>query len=92
MFIKVLQIQCFASPALQFHEFRTEENTDFVELYDGGVTLSTSEMSVRLSGSMQGYTFISSYNFMTVKFTTDSSEEYAGFRATWNTSKSSVFF
>ncbi|XP_053372552.1 uncharacterized protein LOC123561174 isoform X2 [Mercenaria mercenaria] len=70
---------------LQFTEFETEENNDFAEIFDGCITPSTSELSVRLSGSKSGYTFISSYNFVTVRFVSDASIEYSGFQATWDT-------
>ena len=64
-----------------------ETDLDFVELWDGGGTIETSQLIVRLTGSSVGQfaTYMSSTNWLVVRFITDSSVEKSGFSFTWST-------
>ena len=73
--------------SFQFDRFETETDLDFVELWDGGATVDTSQMIARLSGPSAGEyaTFISSRNWLLVRFITDGSVQKSGFNFTWST-------
>ncbi|KAH3893700.1 hypothetical protein DPMN_017850, partial [Dreissena polymorpha] len=72
---------------VQFLSFNTEADTDFLEFWDGGPTLSTSRLATRVSGipDTQTLGFISSYNFLIVKFVTDQTTRKSGFSLKWTT-------
>ena len=76
------------NPSLfQFDYFETETDLDFVELWDGGGTIETSQLVARLTGSSVGEyaTYMSSTSWLLVKFITDGSVEKYGFNFTWST-------
>lgn len=64
---------------LNFVQFSTEHNYDFVTVYDG--TTSSSPQLLRTSGNSIPDPILSSGSAMTVVFTSDSSVQYAGFLA-----------
>jgi len=63
----------------------TELNTDFLEVWDGGRSLSNSQQILRLSGNQTGKPFLSSYNFVMVRYVSDQSQKETGFKVTWTT-------
>ena len=69
----------------QFDHFETETDLDFVEVWDGGSTVSTSQLITRLSGPSAGefVSYISSTNWLIVRLVTDGSVEKSGFSFTW---------
>lgn len=79
--------QCIVD-SLQFTQFNTEKDLDVVEFFDGSPALKDGRCLSRLSGSLpESYqVFLSSNNFMNVRFTSDSSRQQSGFKFTWRTS------
>jgi len=79
------KIMCDSGSAtLTLTEFQTEQDWDFVDIYDGDT--SSSQSLAHLSGSMvdQGQTtFTSSSGHMLVEFTSDESVTNGGFTATY---------
>lgn len=73
--------------AFQFQEFETEKSFDTVQILVGGRTEDKSVNLATLSGKQElsNKLFVSASNFMIVKFSTDSSVEKKGFRASWKT-------
>lgn len=71
----------------QFQEFETEKSFDIVQILVGGRTEDKSVNLATLSGKQElsNKLFVSASNFMIVKFSTDSSVEKKGFRASWKT-------
>lgn len=72
---------------LQFQDFETEKSYDSVQILTGGRTEDKSVTLASLSGKqdLTNKLFVTSSNFMIIKFTTDGSVERKGFRATWKT-------
>ena len=73
---------------LQLTTFNTEDNIDIVDIYVGGSSLATSDYVTSLSGHITGdslTTYVSTNNFLTVRFTSDKTVEKAGFKATFKT-------
>nr|CAD7258136.1 unnamed protein product [Timema shepardi] len=72
---------------LQFQEFETEKSFDTVQILVGGRTEDTSVNLATLSGKQElsNKLYVSASNFMIIKFSTDSSVERKGFRASWKT-------
>ena len=72
---------------LQFQEFETEKSFDIVQILVGGRTEEKSVNLATLSGKQElsNKLFVSASNFMIIKFSTDSSVERKGFRASWKT-------
>lgn len=72
---------------LQFQEFETEKSFDIVQILVGGRTEDKSVNLATLSGKQElsNKLFVSASNFMIIKFSTDSSVERKGFRASWKT-------
>ncbi|GAA4383362.1 hypothetical protein GCM10023186_24440 [Hymenobacter koreensis] len=69
--------------SLSFTLFQTEENYDFLEIYDG--TDSSTPLLARLTGGAglgQTYTATNVLGALTLRFTSDASAERAGFAAT----------
>ena len=77
----------------QFNHFDTETDLDIVELWNGGSTIATSQLITRLSGSTLGQfaTYLSSTNWLVVRFITDGSVEKSGFNFTWSTGTTILF-
>lgn len=73
--------------AFQFQEFETEKSFDIVQILVGGRTEEKSVNLATLSGKQElsNKLFVSASNFMIIKFSTDSSVERKGFRASWKT-------
>lgn len=70
-----------------FSYFDTENNTDFLEFWDGSPSLAASKLALRLSGPMtKMINFTSSYNFLILRFVSDAMYEFVGFNLTWTTS------
>ena len=70
--------------------FETEENIDIVDIYVGGNSMKTSNYITSLSGLIDGGklpTYVSTNNFMIVKFTSDKDVEKKGFIATFTAGK-----
>ena len=68
----------------------TEENIDTVDIYVGGSTLATSDYVTSLSGLITGNnlpTYVSTNNFMVVRFTSDKEIEKTGFSASFTAGK-----
>ena len=61
--------------------FQTESNVDFVYVYDG--SSSSAGLIGRFSGSSRPGTIVSSSNQLHVRFTSDSSSQYYGFKAVY---------
>ena len=61
--------------------FRTERNKDFVYVYDG--SSASARLIGRFSGSSRPGTILSSSNQLHVRFTSDSSSQYYGFKAVY---------
>ena len=61
--------------------FQTESNVDFVYVYDG--SSSSAGLISRFSGSSRPGTIVSSSNQLHVRFTSDSSSQYYGFKAVY---------
>lgn len=72
---------------LQFQDFDTEKTFDTVQILVGGRTEDKSVSLATLSGKLDltNSPYITASNFMIIKFTSDSSVERKGFRATWKT-------
>ncbi|XP_076110499.1 uncharacterized protein LOC143079160 isoform X5 [Mytilus galloprovincialis] len=72
---------------VQFTQFNTEEDIDVVEFWEGSPSLADSHCLARLSGSLPAsyQVFISSNNFLTVRFISDASRQRSGFTFTWRT-------
>ncbi|XP_071439306.1 uncharacterized protein uif isoform X2 [Hetaerina americana] len=72
---------------LQFQEFETEKSFDTVQIMVGGRTEDKAVSLATLSGKqdLSSKLFVSASNFMIIKFSTDSSVERKGFRASWKT-------
>ncbi|XP_052805279.1 uncharacterized protein LOC128234798 isoform X2 [Mya arenaria] len=70
-----------------FEYFTTEKDTDYLEFWDGGPSLSTSHLSARVSGSpsLDSLSYTSSYNFLVLKFVADEFVNKNGFKLTWTT-------
>ncbi|XP_070201910.1 uncharacterized protein [Littorina saxatilis] len=68
---------------IQFVSLKTERDVDFVELWAGGKTLSTSTLMTRLSGGAASGVFVSSNNYAVVRFLSDGSYQDSGFQLTW---------
>ena len=62
--------------------FNTEEQTDFVEIFRGGRTLSKSDLVpiAKLSGEPDLATYFSDNNYMIVTFMSDSENQSPGFQ------------
>lgn len=73
--------------SFQFQEFETEKSFDIVQILVGGRTEEKSVNLATLSGKQElsNKLFVSASNFMIIKFSTDSSVERKGFRASWKT-------
>ncbi|KAL4228532.1 CUB and sushi domain-containing protein 2 [Mactra antiquata] len=65
--------------------FSTEPDSDFLDFYDGGISMEDSSLSVRLSGNIEKYSYISSYNFIILRFVSDGSQQSTGFILNWDT-------
>ncbi|XP_068736596.1 uncharacterized protein [Montipora capricornis] len=65
--------------------FRTETNADYVYVYDGGS--SSAALIGRFSGSTRPAPIVSSTNQIYVRFTTDGSGQYYGFKAIYKVLK-----
>ena len=61
--------------------FYTESNSDFVNVYDG--SSSSARLIGRFHGSSRPATIVSSSNQLHVRFTSDGSSEYYGFKAVY---------
>ncbi|XP_074607150.1 uncharacterized protein LOC141860078 [Acropora palmata] len=61
--------------------FKTERNNDFVYVYDG--SSASARLIGRFSGSSRPGTILSSSNQLHVRFTSDSSSQYYGFKAVY---------
>ena len=61
--------------------FKTGRNTDFVYVYDG--SSSSARLIGRFSGSSRPGTIVSSSNQLHVRFTSDASSQYHGFKAVY---------
>jgi len=69
--------------AMEFTSFQTEYNYDFVKIYDG--TSSSSPLLASYSGFSLPAPVQSTSNHLYVKFTADTSLNYDGFNANYNT-------
>ncbi|XP_041364262.1 uncharacterized protein LOC121379679 [Gigantopelta aegis] len=81
----VIELPYGSNVVLEFDAFNTEQGNDIVEILVGGRTESMSLLVKRLSGNLGGKTlkFVSSNNFMIIKFTSDSSVGASGFNASF---------
>ena len=72
----------------QFVSLNTERDVDFVEVWVGGRTLSSSALVRRFSGSAAaGDLVVSSNNAAIVRFVSDGSYQDSGFQLTWRSGK-----
>ncbi|XP_041372896.1 CUB and sushi domain-containing protein 1-like [Gigantopelta aegis] len=83
-----LNALCFVfsfSVQVQFLSLDTEPGLDFVEVWVGGRTLSSSRLIRRLSGSTPPPDdhLLSSNNMAIIRFVSDLTKHYAGFRLKW---------
>ena len=68
--------------------FDTEESIDIVDIYVGGSTIATSDYLASLSGHITGddlTTYVSTNNFMIVRFTSDDTVQKRGFHGLFAT-------
>jgi len=70
---------------LRFMNFNTESNYDYLSLYDG-IDQSAPLLAILSGSAPLGLSYASSQPYLYVKFTSDSSNQYNGFNATYTSS------
>jgi hypothetical protein len=76
---------------LKFKEFETQACCDCVEVFDGNLDKDNWNSLGKFCGSIKPHSLISTYNNMTIKFTSDKSINHKGFVAEYEVEDQSEF-